>query len=99
VDRDDDEPHLPGERSMPTVWTLDGERPCIGTYTPPAPYRVFLLITGGAGSVEPTRPSYSDKYDCLTMKLRGSPHPHLHLVDESLTFESTPHLPGDTLQF
>jgi hypothetical protein len=43
MDRDDDKPNVPGER------------PRIGTYTPPAPYRVFRVIQGGAKHIEPSR--------------------------------------------
>jgi len=64
MDRDDDKPNVPGER------------PRIGTYTPPAPYRVFRVIQGGAASVEPTRSGRPDEDDRPTVRLRGSSNLH-----------------------
>ncbi len=43
MDRDDEQPHVPGTRLY------------IGTYTPPAPYRVFRVIQGGAKPSLPSR--------------------------------------------
>jgi hypothetical protein len=54
VDSDDDQFRLPGERSVPRGLTRDGAHLYyFGTYTPPAPYRVFRLIPGGGLSTGP----------------------------------------------
>jgi hypothetical protein len=66
-----DEKPSPEQSSRPSLDGLDGERRHIGTYTPPAPYRVFRLITGGAVSAEPTRSGYPDQYYSLTVRPRG----------------------------
>lgn len=95
MNRDDDQPDRPG-RSTPTAWTLEGEGPHLGTYTPPAPYRVFRLITGGAPA-EPRRPDNPDRYDCLTIRLQESPR--LRLVKEQSALESSAVPSADTRKF
>jgi len=51
--RDDD--NLPeGHAALLRLYPR-GDRLFVGTYTPPAPYRVFRLIKGGAQKSEPSR--------------------------------------------
>jgi hypothetical protein len=54
MDHDDDEPDVPNRRSVPGARPLDRQQPHFGTYTPPAPYRVFRAIEGGAKHSEPS---------------------------------------------
>jgi hypothetical protein len=80
MDHDDNEPNVPDRRSVPGARPLDRQQPHFGTYTPPAPYRVFRLIPGGGVSKEATRWVHSDGFVCLTIRPRSSPQ--LRLVDE-----------------
>lgn len=88
---DNDESDAPGARP------LDRLLPYLGTYTPPAPYRVFRLIRGGASPLAPIGSNDSDGYDCLTIRLKRSPR--LRLVEKSEAFESDTERPGKAPRF
>lgn len=59
MDGTDEQPPS-GQWQYPSFECLIGEGRHIGTYTPPAPYRVFKLITGGAASLKPTQSGHPD---------------------------------------
>jgi len=52
MDHDDNEPDAPDRRSVPGARPLDRQQLRFGTYTPPAPYRVFSVIEGDVKSSE-----------------------------------------------
>lgn len=68
----------PEQFTRPSLDGFDGERPWIGTYTLPAPYRVFRLIQGGAKPTGPSLAVMADGFGCLS--IRHQKAPILHLV-------------------
>ena len=72
MDHDDDEPDVPNRRSVPGARPLDRQQPHFGTYTPPAPYRVFRVIEGGTKASEPSREIVVD--GVTTSTVSESPH-------------------------
>jgi hypothetical protein len=89
---DDDLKRLPEPYTRLGADVLEGERPYMGTYTPPAPYRVFRLIHGGGSPEGATTWVHPDGFVCLTIRPRSSPR--LRVVDEANSI-----LTDDTPQF
>lgn len=84
----DDGKASPEQFTRPSLDGFDGERPWIGTYTLPAPYRVFRLIQGGAKPTGPSLAVMADGFGCLS--IGGQKAPNLRVVG-SASDESSAH--------